>query len=134
MGSNIVPSAIEDVLTEGREMAHVATAVDDRPHVAPIWYRYEDDMIEFVTEGKKLENIRENPKVAVSVEHSEDGRGEWHVVLFGTARVITDEEELWAGRTRLFQRYRGRDPSREEDGEPPEALVQVDVGSVSYGL
>lgn len=134
MGSNTVPSAVEDVLTEGREMAHVATTVDDRPHVAPVWYRYENDMVEFVTEGKKLENIRENPKVAISIEHSEDGHGEWHVVLFGTARIITDEEELWAGRTRLFQRYRGRDPSLEEDGEPPEALVQVDVGSVSYGL
>ncbi|MFB6074017.1 MAG: pyridoxamine 5'-phosphate oxidase family protein [Haloarculaceae archaeon] len=134
MGSSTVPSSVEDVLAEGREMAHVATAVDDRPHVAPVWYRYEDDTVEFVTGGKKLENIRENPRVAVSIEHSEDGHGQWHVVLFGTARVITDEEELWAGRTRLFQRYRGRDPSLAEDGEPPEALVRVEVGSVSYGL
>lgn len=134
MGSNTVPPAVEEVLTQGREMAHVATAVENRPHAAPVWYRYEDDMVEFVTEGKKLANIRENPKVAVSIEHSENGHGEWHVVLFGTARVITDEEELWAGRTRLFQRYRDRDPSVKEDGEPPEALVQVAIGSVSYGL
>lgn len=134
MGSNTVPPAVEEVLTQGREMAHVATAVENRPHAAPVWYRYEDDMVEFVTEGKKLANIRENPKVAVSIEHSENGHGEWHVVLFGTARVITDEEELWAGRTRLFQRYRDRDPSVKEDGEPPEALVQVAIGSMSYGL
>jgi nitroimidazol reductase NimA-like FMN-containing flavoprotein (pyridoxamine 5'-phosphate oxidase superfamily) len=134
MSDNPVPAAVAERLQQGREMAHLATAKDDRPHVAPIWYRYEDGIVEFVTGGKKLDNIRQNPRVALSIEHSEDGQGQWHVVLLGTARVITDEEELWAGRTRLFQRYRDRDPSLEEDGEPPEALVQVDVGSVSYGL
>lgn len=134
MGGNTVPPAVERVLTEELEMAHLGTAVNDRPHVAPVWYRYEADMVEFVTEGKKLENIRANPKVALSIEHSENGHGQWHVVLFGTARIITEESQLWAGRTRLFQRYRNREPSLEEDGEPPEALVKVDIGSVSYDI
>ena len=127
-----VPPEAEELLNRGREMAHVATSRDDRPHAAPIWYYYEDDSVEFVTGGKKLENIRANPRVALSIEHSEDGHGQWHVVLFGTAEVITEEEELWAGRTRLFRRYRDREPTLEEDGEPPEALIRVDVGSVSY--
>jgi nitroimidazol reductase NimA-like FMN-containing flavoprotein (pyridoxamine 5'-phosphate oxidase superfamily) len=129
-----VPPAVEAVLTEGREMAHLATSVDDRPHAAPIWYNYDDETVEFVTGGRKLENIRQNPRVALSIEHSEDGHGEWYVVLFGTATVITDEDELWAGRTRLFQRYRDRDPSLEEDGEPPEALVRVDIASAAHNL
>jgi nitroimidazol reductase NimA-like FMN-containing flavoprotein (pyridoxamine 5'-phosphate oxidase superfamily) len=132
MAKTNVPDEVEELLNSRREMAHVATTADDRPHVAPVWYNYEDGVVEFVTEGKKLDNIRENPRVSLSIEHSEDGHGQWHVVLFGTATVITDEEELWAGRTRLFQRYRDRDPTLEEDGEPPEALVRVDVGSVSY--
>ena len=127
-----VPAAAEELLTSRREMAHVSTSVDDRPHVAPVWYYYEDETVEFVTGGKKLENIRANPRVALSVEHSENGHGQWHVVLFGTATVITDEDELWAGRTRLFQRYRDREPTLEQDGEPPEALVRVDVGSTAY--
>lgn len=134
MSEHPVPPAVAERLQESTEMAHLATTTNDRPHAAPIWYRYEDGVVEFVTDGKKLANIRENPRVALSIEHSEDGYGQWHVVLLGTARIITDEEELWAGRTRLFQRYRDRDPSLEEDGEPPDALVQVDVGSVSYGL
>lgn len=127
---SVVPPEAEDLLTQGREMAHVATSRNDRPHAAPIWYYYEDDTVEFVTGGKKLRNIRANPRVALSIEHSEDGQ--WHAVLFGTAEVITEEEELWAGRTRLFRRYRDREPTLEEDGEPPEALIRVDVGSISY--
>lgn len=133
MTETTVPEEVEEWLTTGREMAHLATSRDDRPHVAPIWYRYEDGVVEFVTGGKKLENVRANPRVSISIERSEDGVGQWHVVLFGTATVVTDEEELWAGRTRLFQRYRGRDPSLEEDGEPPEALVRVGVASASWG-
>ncbi len=133
MTETTVPKEVEEWLTTGREMAHLATSRDDRPHVAPIWYRYEDGVVEFVTGGKKLENVRANPRVSISIERSEDGVGQWHVVLFGTATVVTDEEELWAGRTRLFQRYRGRDPSLEEDGEPPEALVRVGVASASWG-
>lgn len=133
MADPTVPTEVEELLTTGREMAHLATSRDDRPHVAPIWYRYEDGIVEFVTEGQKLQNIRANPRVSLSIERSEDGVGQWHVVLFGTATVITDEEELWAGRTRLFERYRGREPTLEEDGEPPEALVRVEVGSVAWG-
>jgi len=127
-----VPERAEELLREGREMAHIATCSDDRPHVAPIWYYYEDETVEFVTEGRKLENIRENPRVAISIEKSENGHGQWHVVLFGSAEVITDEEKLWAGRTRLFQRYRDRDPTLDADGEPPEALVRVDIASTAY--
>jgi len=128
-----VPDGAEELLTgDHLEMAHVATSSDDRPHVAPVWYYYDEETVEFVTGGRKLENIRENPRVALSVERSEDGHGQWHVVLFGTAEVITGEEQLWAGRTRLFRRYRGREPTLEEDGEPPEALVRVDVNSTAY--
>jgi len=114
-------------------MGHLATSAGDRPHAAPVWYYYEDETIEIVTEGQKLANVRENPRVALSVESSTDGHGEWWVICFGRAEVITDEEAVWAGRTRLFQRYRDRDPTVEEDGEPPEALLRIHVGSTSYG-
>ncbi|MFB6135235.1 MAG: pyridoxamine 5'-phosphate oxidase family protein [Halobacteriaceae archaeon] len=128
-----VPEAVEEQLTAGREMAHLATSAGGRPHAAPVWYYYEDGVVEVLTGGKKLENVRENPRVALSIEESVDGHGQWWVVLFGTATVVLDDDEKWAARRRLFRRYRDRDPSREEDGEPPTALLRIDVGSVSYG-
>ena len=124
-----VPREAEELVTDCLEMAHVSTCHEDRPHVAPVWYHYEDETVEFVTGGRKLDNLRENPRIALSIERSEDGVGQWHVVMFGTAEIITDEDDLWAGRTRLFRKYRGREPTLEEDGEPPEALVRVDVHS-----
>ncbi|MFB6137042.1 MAG: pyridoxamine 5'-phosphate oxidase family protein [Halobacteriaceae archaeon] len=131
MATQGVPAEVEDRITDSLEMAHVATCRANRPHVAPVWYTYRDGTVEFVTEGTKLENVRENPRVAISIESSTDGHGEWHVVLFGTASVTTDEEALWAGRTRLFRKYRDREPTLAADGEPPEALVTVDVASTS---
>jgi len=133
MAHDGVPAAAADLLTSDLVMGHLATCADGRPHAAPVWYRYEDGVVELVTEGRKLENVRKNPRVALSVEHSEDGVGDWWVVCRGRAEIVTDEEELWAGRTRLFQRYRGRDPTLEEDGEPPEALLKIDVASTSFG-
>lgn len=127
-----VPAEVESLIRGSLEMAHVATSHDGRPHAAPVWFRYEDEMVEFVTEGRKLENLRQNPRIALSIERSEDGVGQWHVVLFGEARIVTEEEALWAGRTRLFEKYRDREPTLEEDGEPPEALVEVDIASTSY--
>jgi nitroimidazol reductase NimA-like FMN-containing flavoprotein (pyridoxamine 5'-phosphate oxidase superfamily) len=133
MADHGVPSETEELLGEGEGelMASVATSHDDRPHVAPVWYHYDDGVVEFVTGGRKLANIRQNPRVAINVEKSEDGAGQWNVILFGTAEVITDEDELWAGRTRLFEAYRGREPTLEQDGEPPEALVRVHVASTA---
>ena len=133
MADHGVPSETEELLDEGEGelMASVATSHDDRPHVAPVWYHYDDGVVEFVTGGRKLANIRQNPRVAINVEKSEDGAGQWNVILFGTAEVITDEDELWAGRTRLFEAYRGREPTLEQDGEPPEALVRVHVASTA---
>ncbi|MFB6173239.1 MAG: pyridoxamine 5'-phosphate oxidase family protein [Halobacteriales archaeon] len=127
-----VPAEAEELLTTGREMAHLATSVNDRPHAATVWYYYEDGEVEILTGGKKLENVQANPRVALSIERSENGHGQWWVVLRGTAEAVFDEDEKWAARERLFRRYRDRDPSLEEDGEPPEALVRVDVGSVAY--
>jgi nitroimidazol reductase NimA-like FMN-containing flavoprotein (pyridoxamine 5'-phosphate oxidase superfamily) len=133
MADHGVPPETEALLEEGEGdlMANVATSRNGRPHVAPVWYHYEDGVVEFVTGGRKLANLRENHRTAISVEKSTDGAGEWHVVLFGTAEIVTEEEALWAGRTRLFRSYRGREPTLEEDGEPPEALVRVHVASTA---
>ena len=108
-------------------MAHLATSVDDRPHVAPVWYRYEDDTIEIVTGGRKLENIRENPRVAVSVQKDEGGDAQWAVVLRGTATVVEDEDENEAATRRIHGKY-GADP----DAYPDNVLVRIDVGSANY--
>ena len=121
-----IPKPVEALLTSEPLMIHLATCQDGRPHVAPVWYRYEDGCVEIVTTGQKLANIQANPKVALSVQSDEDGNTEWMVSLLGTATVVTDETENRRATRQINEKY----------GAPPDAyddntLVRIDIGSAS---
>jgi nitroimidazol reductase NimA-like FMN-containing flavoprotein (pyridoxamine 5'-phosphate oxidase superfamily) len=119
---------VVEFLTGDPVTAHLATSSGDRPHVAPVWFRYEDGVVELVTAGRKLRDIRENPYVSLSLERSTEGDPEWTVTLWGTATVVEDEADYREANRRINRRY----------GAPEDAwlgentLVRVDVGSASY--
>jgi len=113
-------------LTSEPRTAHLATSQDDRPHVAPVWYRYEDGIVEVVTSGRKLADIRANPRVALSVQNAERGVPEWTVTLHGTATIIEDEA-IFREANRAINRKYGAD----EDDWADNTLVRIDVGSAS---
>jgi len=46
-----VPAQVEELIPSLRLSAHVATSVDGRPHVAPVWYVYDDGVLPFVAIG-----------------------------------------------------------------------------------
>lgn len=108
-------------------MAHFATCADGRPHAAPVWFRYEDDLVEIVTTGRKLENVRENPKVALSIQADDDGDTRWMVTLLGTATIVEDEDETDEARRRINEKYGALSDAYEEN-----ELVRIDVGTASY--
>ncbi len=122
-----LPSEAERLLESEPLMAHLATSVDDRPHVAPVWYRYDAGTVEIVTTGRKLENVRENPRVALSIQKDEGGDARWMVTLRGTATVVEDESATREARRRINAKY-GAEPDAYADN----ALVRIDVGSGTY--
>ncbi|QLH76524.1 pyridoxamine 5'-phosphate oxidase family protein [Halosimplex rubrum] len=128
-----VPDEVEELLTGDPVAAHLATCVDDRPHAAPVWFRYEpadgDDrpVIEVTTTGRKLANVRENPRVALSIQDSDGGHPEWTVTVRGTATVVEDETENERANRRINRRY-GADP----DDWAGNTLVRIAVGSASH--
>lgn len=124
-----VPSEVEVLLTEEPLLAHLATCRDGRPHVAPVWYRYDDGIVEVVTTGRKLADVRENPYVSVSVERSTGGSPEWMTSLRGTATVIDDETAFRDANRAINQKYGVRD-----EAWAGNTLVRIDVGSVSYRI
>ena len=107
--------------------AFLATANDDRPHVAPVWYRYDDGTIEVATTGKKLENVRANPRVALSVQKDDAGVPEWTVTALGTATIVDDPEETDTAIRRINRRY-----GVDEDAWDDNTLVRIDVGSTTH--
>ncbi len=122
-----VPEEVETLLRSEPLAAYLATSVDDKPHVAPLWYQYEDGVVELTTKGRKLSNIRKNPRVSLAVQKAEAGIPEWMVTLLGTAEVVEDEAEETRVRHEINGKY-GVDP----DAFPENTLVTIDVGSVSY--
>lgn len=122
-----VPDTVESLLTSEPLIAHLATSVDDRPHVAPVWYLYDDGVVEIVTGGRKLANIQENPRVALSVQKDNGGHTEWMVSLLGTATVVADEAQFGATNRRINEKYDAEEGAYDEN-----TLVRIDIGTVSY--
>ncbi|MEA1931023.1 MAG: pyridoxamine 5'-phosphate oxidase family protein [Euryarchaeota archaeon] len=122
-----VPETVETLLTSEPLIAHLATSLNDRPHVAPVWYRYADETVEIVTGGKKLDNIRMNPRVALSVQKDHAGHTEWMVSLLGTARIVDDEEAFKNANCRINAKY-----GADEDAYEGNTLVRISVGSANY--
>ena len=125
--SRNVPEEAEALLTSEALIAHLGTSHEDRPHVAPLWYNYRDGTIEIATTGRKLENIRKNSRVALSVQKDEDGHPQWGVTLQGTADVIEDDDESQAALRRINRRY-----GTDEDAWSENTPVRIDVNNVQY--
>jgi len=113
----------EELLTSEPLVGHLATCHDGNPHVAPLWYNVHQHVIEITTTGQKLENLRSNPRVALSVQKAVDGDPEWGVTVQGTATVL-DDEATAAARRRVNRRYGVREGAWSEN-----VGVRIDVGS-----
>ncbi len=122
-----VPARAETLLDSEPLMAHLATSVDDRPHVAPVWYDYADGVVEVLTGGRKLRDIRANPKVALSVQKAVGGDAEWMVAIHGTAEIGEDEAATREAARRINKKY-----GASEDAYAENVLVQIDVGSAHF--
>ena len=125
--TDTVPSEAADLLRSEPLMAHLATSVDGRPHVAPVWYLYEDGIVSLVTSGRKLANVRENPRVALSVQKDDSGDAQWTVTLLGTATVVEDDAAFGDVNRRINAKY-----GAGEDAYEGNTLVRVDVGTATY--
>ena len=132
-----VPSEIEDLIAGAALSAHLATTTDDRPHVAPVWYGYDNGVLSTLTGGRKLANCRKNPRVAVSVEKLRAGDPVWMVAMQGVAEVSEDPTRIGAARERIFPKYRtnetdGNEDEGDEGSERPErALIEITIGSAT---
>jgi len=126
-----------ELVTDAPYVAHVATTTADEPRVSPVWYAYDPErgVLEFLGKGQKVADLRENPKVALSVRNPEE---QWHVSIRGTATVIGDVAEINDATRRIFPEYLdGDDP--EEWGvsgeklsfDPDDVLVRVEVRTLT---
>jgi PPOX class probable F420-dependent enzyme len=105
---------------EGEPVARLATVGrEGRPHVVPICFAIEGDMLYTAVDEKpkrtrrlrRLENIEADARVEVLIDHYEDDWSRlWWVRLRGTARIVDDPHalELLAAK---YPQYRERPPA-----------------------
>ena len=98
---------MESILRQ-ETLGFLGLCVGGQPYVVPLTYAYVDGKILFhcAKQGKKLDLIRENPRVCFTVgkqfdtvvRHPQGGQcAENHdsVICYGTARILEDEMERW---------------------------------------
>jgi len=120
-----IPDEARAIL-EGDALAHVVTVNDDgSPQVSCVWVGLEDEEIVFASLGprRKLDNIRRDPRVTLSVEGTNvSGIGlKEYLVLHGRARIVE------GGGPELLQRlahvYLGPEVKFPPMDDPPPGVV-----------
>lgn len=128
-----IPSEVESLIAAAPVSAHVATSVADRPHVAPVWYGYRDGVVYFLTGGRKLANLRRNPRVALSIESAVGADVDWNVTILGRATVVDDGERMDWAQGWIYDAY-DDDPSSADEVDPGLETDGGDEGDEGYAL
>jgi nitroimidazol reductase NimA-like FMN-containing flavoprotein (pyridoxamine 5'-phosphate oxidase superfamily) len=121
-----------------QRVVHVATA-DARgaPHVVPVCAVLLDGRLYFGSgrTGRKVANLRANPRVAVSADdYSESWSGLRGVVVTGTARVVTGAARFRRIRRLLYAKY-PQYPAESALDERDSVVIEVaPTGVFSWGF
>ncbi|MBA2362528.1 MAG: PPOX class F420-dependent oxidoreductase [Chloroflexia bacterium] len=116
-------------LLHGTRTGKLATVrADGRPHIVPIWFLLDGDIVVFNTgEGSvKARNMRRDPRVSLSVD---DERPPFAFVLIeGTVEFVDEHDALRLWATRIAARYMGAEQAGaygERNSAPGELLVRL---------
>lgn len=96
-----------DLLAESR-VAHIGVISEDHPYVSPISYVVVGDSICIRTgPGKRVEALRENPRVCVEVSQYDEVNGDWEsVIIWGTAEFVEDDRRAQEIIYAFIEKYR----------------------------
>jgi PPOX class probable F420-dependent enzyme len=116
-------------LLEGTRTGKVATTrADGRPHVTPVWFVLNGDIVMWTTgeSSLKAKAIRRDGRVCLCVDDQAPPYS--YVMVEGTASLSDDLEELRRWATVIGGRYMGPDRAEEfgvRNAVPGELLVRI---------
>ena len=104
---------IADILHKGTSGVLALLGDNDYPYAVPISYVYDDGKIYFhsAKSGHKIDAIKNNPKVSMSIIDQEDVIEEElttyfrSVILFGKARILQEDDEIYHAIETLGLKY-----------------------------
>lgn len=98
-------------LLQRNAVGHLGCAKDDQPYVVPIHYSFDvDQQVIYVvsTVGQKVEWMRANPRVCLTVDEITDKDHWTTVVLSGSYEELEDAHDADAAQTRSQQLFQQR--------------------------
>ncbi len=101
---------IIDFLMEGTRTGKLSTVQKDgRPHVAPIWFVWNEGKIIFCTGESSVKggNMRRNPQVSICVDDESPPYA--FVIVQGTAKLYDNHKDLLKWNTVFGNRYMGKE-------------------------
>jgi hypothetical protein len=116
-------------LQRGTRTGKLATVrADGRPHIAPIWFVLDGDVIVFHTGASTVKgrNIQRDPRVTLCIDNARPPYA--FVVIEGTAKIDADMGESLTWATRIGGRYMGAGRAEEfgkRNAVDGELLVRV---------
>ena len=125
----MTPDEYRAFLLERPRTAKLATVrADGRPHVAPVWFDLDGDMLVFTTwqTTVKAANLRRDPRVCLCID--DDTAPFAFVIVEGTAAISEDAADLRRWATSIAGRYMGSDQADaygQRNGVAGELLVRV---------
>ena len=130
------------ILDQGKVL-HLGLSVDNMPYVVPLNYGYTMESGKLVlylhsaVRGRKLDMIRENPKVSFSIDCDrvpfagklpcQYGLSYSSVMGWGTARILEDVEEKKEAMSVLMKTQTGKEFSFTDELVSIVAVVRIDV-------
>ena len=103
---------IDEFLVEGTRTGKISTIrKNGLPHLAPIWFVWEDGKIYFTTMSAtiKAKNITSNPNVSFCVDEQTPPYS--FVIIEGKAKVAQDHKGLLPWTVKIASRYMGKENS-----------------------
>jgi PPOX class probable F420-dependent enzyme len=116
-------------LAKGTRTAKVAvTRGDGMPHVVPVWFVLDGDIMVFTTGERTVKGraLQRDPRVSMCVDDENPPFS--FVMIEGLAAVSRDPDELLTWATRIGARYMGEDRAEQfgrRNAVPGELLVRV---------
>ncbi len=129
MARAMTPEQARAFMSHGTRTAKVATTMTDgHPHVMPVWFVLDGDVIVFTTFGKSVRGraLRRDPRIALVIDEEVPPYAFVHVR--GRAEISEDPEQLLRFATEIGARYMGAARAKEfgtRNAVPGELLVRV---------
>jgi general stress protein 26 len=100
-------SWVSEKMAASRNYWIVSSRKNGKPHVAPVWGIYFEEILYFSTSGKSLkaQNLKHNPSVIAHLESGDDT-----VIIEGTANTVLDKDFMEKLSEVYGQKYPGYQP------------------------